>query len=90
MSEKKIIFPQSISNTLVDTGKSCNLGCCAVFECRPQGPNDLPTTIEVPYEGLDKMLENKTIGIACPEFSGKGRCNLCQITQQPCPNFQIK
>lgn len=90
MTEKKNVFPRPVSNTLTDTGESCNRGCCAVIECRPlKKDGELPVTFEVPYESLDTKIKGQTIGNFCLEFFTRGKRNLCQITQKECPNFHI-
>lgn len=83
-----IINPEKISNTLTNTNQYQVTD--SILECRPlENTGELPVTFEVPYESLKRKVDDGTIGNFCPEFYSQKRQNLCQITQQPCPNFKI-
>jgi hypothetical protein len=80
---------EKISETLTLTGETCDRGCCAVIECRPLGENSLPTVFEIPYEGLDKKIEENTVGTACSEILVvKASMPICRITGKVCPNLK--
>lgn len=81
-----VVNPEKISDTLFNTNQYHET--YIKLECRPLGPDSLPTYFEIPGTDLNSETNNGTIGRNCPEFVHRDAS--CGITLKPCSNFNSK
>jgi hypothetical protein len=75
-----------ISDTLTETNRRCQQGCCIVFICTADGVG--LKEIEIRGNMVDKAKKDGSVGVWCYNSTSVGLDYRCDLTEGPCANIR--